>query len=138
VPMGVREAAMALGATKWQSIRTAVLPYAFPGILTASILGITRVAGETAPIMFTAAAAEKSDLPWQGIHSSGFSAFVDFLQQSVQALPYHIYTVAGRIPQSEYTQPMQYGSVLVFMIIVFMLSAVSIYLRIKIRNRIKW
>ncbi|MFT6792065.1 MAG: phosphate transport system permease protein [Rubritalea sp.] len=138
VPMGFREAAMALGATKWQSIRTAVLPYAFPGILTASILGITRVAGETAPIMFTAAAAEKSDLPWQGIHSSGFSAFVDFLQQSVQALPYHIYTVAGRIPQSEYTQPMQYGSVLVFMIIVFMLSAVSIYLRIKIRNRIKW
>jgi len=138
VPMGFREAAMALGATKWQSIRTAVLPYAFPGILTASILGITRVAGETAPIMFTAAAAEKSDLPWQGIHSGGFSAFIDFLQQSVQALPYHIYTVAGRIPQSEYTQPMQYGSVLVFMIIVFMLSAVSIYLRIKIRNRIKW
>ncbi len=138
VPMSFREAAMALGATKWQSIRTAVLPYAFPGILTASVLGITRVAGETAPIMFTAAVAEKSDLPWQGIHTSGFSAFVDFLQQSVQALPYHIYTVAGRIPQSEYTQPMQYGSVLIFMIIVFMLSAVSIYLRIKIRNKIKW
>ncbi len=138
VPMGFREAAMALGATKWQSIRTAVLPYAFPGILTATVLGITRVAGETAPIMFTAAAAEKSDLPWQGIHSSGFGAFVDFLQQSVQALPYHIYTVAGRIPQSEYTEPMQYGSVLVFMIIVLLLSAVSIYLRIKIRNKIKW
>ncbi|MGJ8656557.1 MAG: PstA family ABC transporter permease [Akkermansiaceae bacterium] len=138
VPMGFREAAMALGATKWQAIRTAVLPYAFPGILTASVLGITRVAGETAPIMFTAAAAEKSDLPWQGIHSSGFSVFIDFLQQSVQALPYHIFTVAGRIPQSEYTQPMQYGSVLVFMMIVFSLSAVSIYLRIRIRNRIKW
>jgi len=138
VPLGFREAAMALGATKWQAIRTAVLPYAFPGILTASVLGITRVAGETAPIMFTAAAAEKSDLPWQGIHSSGFSVFIDFLQQSVQALPYHIFTVAGRIPQSEYTEPMQYGSVLVFMMIVFTLSAVSIYLRIKIRNKIKW
>ena len=138
VPMGFREASMALGASKWQSIRTAVLPYAFPGILTASILGIARVAGETAPIMFTAAVAEKSDLPWQGINSSGFSAFIDFLQNSVQALPYHIFTVAGRIPQSEYTQPMQYGAVLVFMIIVFCLSAISIYLRIKIRNKIKW
>lgn len=138
VPMGFREASLALGATKWQSIRTAVLPYAFPGILTASILGITRVAGETAPIMFTAAVAERSDLPWQGIHSTGFDAFIQFLQQSVQALPYHIYTVAGRIPQSEYTEPMQYGSVLVFMIIVMSFAAFSVLLRIRIRNQIKW
>ncbi|MGB1937945.1 MAG: PstA family ABC transporter permease, partial [Akkermansiaceae bacterium] len=118
VPMGFREASLALGASKWQSIRTAVLPYAFPGILTASVLGITRVAGETAPIMFTAAVAEKSELPWEGLKSTGFDAFLDFLQSSAQALPYHIYTVAGRIPQSEYTRPMQYGSVLVFMLIV--------------------
>jgi phosphate transport system permease protein len=138
VPMGFREASLALGATKWQSIQTAVLPYAFPGILTASILGITRVAGETAPIMFTAAVAERSDLPWQGIHETGFDAFLAFLQQSVQALPYHIYTVAGRIPQSEYTEPMQYGSVLVFMMIVMTFAAFSVWLRIRIRNKIKW
>lgn len=139
VPMGFREASLALGASKWQSIRTAVLPYALPGILTASVLGITRVAGETAPIMFTAAAAEKTDLPWQGIHNTGFSWFIDFLSQSVQALPYHIYTVAGKIPQHKlYTQPMQFGSVLVFMLIVLALSAVSIFLRIKIRNKLKW
>ncbi|MFC4993491.1 PstA family ABC transporter permease [Rubritalea tangerina] len=138
VPMGFREASLALGATKWQSIRTAVLPYAFPGILTASILGITRVAGETAPIMFTAAVAERSDLPWQGIHETGFDGFIAFLQQSVQALPYHIYTVAGRIPQSEYTEPMQYGSVLVFMMIVMTFAAFSVWLRIRIRNKIKW
>ncbi|WP_018970867.1 PstA family ABC transporter permease [Rubritalea marina] len=138
VPMGFREASLALGATKWQSIRTAVLPYAFPGILTASILGITRVAGETAPIMFTAAVAERSDLPWQGINATGLDAFVGFLQQSVQALPYHIYTVAGRIPQSEYTEPMQYGSVLVFMMIVMTFAAFSVWLRIRIRNKIKW
>ncbi|MGJ8671490.1 PstA family ABC transporter permease [Rubritalea sp.] len=138
VPMGFREASLALGATKWQSINTAVLPYAFPGILTASILGITRVAGETAPIMFTAAVAERSDLPWQAIHETGFDAFLAFLQQSVQALPYHIYTVAGRIPQSEYTEPMQYGSVLVFMIIVMTFAAFSVWLRIKVRNKIKW
>jgi len=138
VPMGFREASLALGATKWQSIRTAVLPYALPGILTASVLGITRVAGETAPIMFTAAAAERSDLPWEAVQSTGFGAFVEFLQQSVQALPYHIYTVAGRIPQSEYTQPMQYGSVLVFMLIVMSLAGISIWLRLHFRKKIKW
>lgn len=138
VPMGFREASLALGASKWQSIRTAVLPYAFPGILTASVLGITRVAGETAPIMFTAAVAEKSDLPWEGLKSTGFDAFLNFLQSSVQALPYHIYTVAGRIPQSEYTKPMQYGSVLVFMIIVMSFAAISIWLRIRVRKKLKW
>lgn len=138
VPMGFREASLALGASKWQSIRTAVLPYAFPGILTASVLGITRVAGETAPIMFTAAVAEKSELPWEGLNSTGFDKFLDFLQSSAQALPYHIYTVAGRIPQSEYTQPMQYGSVLVFMLIVMFFAAISIWLRARVRNKIKW
>ena len=69
---------------------------------------------------------------------TGFAAFVEFLQQSVQALPYHIYTVAGRIPQSEYTEPMQYGSVLVFMLIVMSLAAVSIWLRVHFRKKIKW
>ncbi|NNJ86525.1 MAG: ABC transporter permease subunit, partial [Akkermansiaceae bacterium] len=138
VPIGFREASLALGASKWQSIRTAVLPYAFPGILTASVLGITRVAGETAPIMFTAAVAEKSDLPWQGLKSTGFDAFLDFLQSSVQALPYHIYTVAGRIPQSEYTEPMQYGAVLVFMLIVMFFAAISVWMRIRLRNKLKW
>ncbi|MBK1791818.1 PstA family ABC transporter permease [Persicirhabdus sediminis] len=138
VPMGFREASLALGASKWQSIRTAVLPYAFPGILTASVLGITRVAGETAPIMFTAAVAERSLLPWEGLQSHGFGAFLEFLQQSVQAMPYHIYTVAGRIPQSQYTEPMQYGSVLVFLMLVMSLAGVSVYLRIRIRNKIKW
>src|SRR3982751_1692561 len=65
VPQGLREGSLALGATKWQTIRKNVLPYALPGILTASILGITRVAGETAPIMFTAAYAMRDELPWQ-------------------------------------------------------------------------
>ena len=80
--------------------------------------------------MFTAAVAEKSELPWEGLKSTGFDKFLDFLQSSAQALPYHIYTVAGRIPQSEYTQPMQYGSVLVFMLIVMSFAAMSIWLRV--------
>lgn len=137
VPMGFREASLALGASKWQSIRTAVLPYAFPGILTASVLGITRVAGETAPIMFTAAVADKSELPWEGLQATGFDAFIDFLQQSVQALPYHIYTVT-KLPDSEYSKPMQFGSVLVFMLIVMSFAAFSVWLRIRVRKKLKW
>ncbi|MBK1829347.1 ABC transporter permease subunit [Verrucomicrobiaceae bacterium R5-34] len=138
VPQGFREASLALGASKWQSIRTAVLPYAMPGILTASVLGITRVAGETAPIMFTAAVAEKSGLPFEGLQSTGFDKFLEFISQNVQALPYHIYTVSGRIPQSEYTEPMQYGSVLVFMMVVMMFAGLSIWLRARMRKKLKW
>lgn len=138
VPMGYREGSLALGATKWQTIRKAVLPYAFPGILTASILGITRVAGETAPIMFTAAVAHKDKLPWQDLESSGISRLFDFFFQKVQALPYHIYTVAAKIPQSDYNKPMQYGSVFVFMMLVFAFASFSILLRIRIRKNLKW
>jgi phosphate transport system permease protein len=65
VPQGFRETSMALGATRWQTIWRSVLPFATPGILTSSILGIARAAGETAPIMFTAALAFKDKLPWQ-------------------------------------------------------------------------
>ena len=138
VPMGFRETAMALGATKWQAIRTAVRPYAKPGILTASILGVTRVAGETAPIMFTAALAHKAALPWEEAKGSGLFWLSDFLTQSVQALPYHIYTVSARIPQSEYTEPMQNGSVFVFMLLVMAFAGLSILLRNRYRGKVKW
>lgn len=133
IPMGFREASLALGATKWQSISKSVLPYAFPGMLTASVLGITRVAGETAPIMFTAALAHKDKLPWQEVNT-----LTGFFSQSVQAMPYHIYTVAARIPQTEYTRPMQYGSVFVFMMLVVALAALSVFLRIRYRKNLKW
>lgn len=140
VPKGFREASLALGATKWQSIRTAVLPYATPGILTASVLGITRVAGETAPIMFTAAVAAKSDLPtdFSELPGVGLEKFFSFLSQSVQAMPYHIYTISGRLPPSHHIEPMQYGSVLVFMIIVMSFAALSVWLRIRMRKKYKW
>lgn len=138
IPMGFREASLALGATKWQTIQKAVLPFAYPGMLTASILGITRVAGETAPIMFTAALAHKDKLPWQGLQASGLGKIFEFFSQSVQAMPYHIYTVAARIPQSQYTRSMQYGSVFVFMVLVMLFAALSIYLRIRYRKKLKW
>ncbi len=133
VPQGFRDASLAMGGTRWQTIRKCVLPYSLPGILTSSLLAITRVAGETAPIMFTAAVAAKDDFPWEGLANP-----FDILSSQVQALPYHIYTLAARIPSSEYTQRAQFGSVLVFLILVAVLSFGSMLLRAKMRKKLKW
>lgn len=132
VPKGFREGSLALGATKWQTIRLSVLPYALPGILTSSILGIARVAGETAPIMFTAAYVVRDKLPWE------VQRVADFFFQGVMALPYHIYVVSSKIPQNEYTERVQYGTAFVFLVIVAVIAAASIVLRSRLRQRYKW
>jgi phosphate transport system permease protein len=133
IPRGFREGSLALGASKWTSIRTNVIPYALPGILTSSIMGIARVAGETAPIMFTAAFALRDQLPWEGLDK-----WTDFFFQGVMALPYHIYVVSSKIPQNEYTRNMQYGAAFVFLFIVGFFALSSIILRVKIRKKYKW
>lgn len=133
VPKGFREGSLALGATRWQTIRKNVLPYAMPGILTSSILGIARVAGETAPIMFTAAYVVRDKLPWEDLmHAS------DFFFQGVMALPYHIYVVSSKIPQNEFTERVQYGAAFVFLLLVALIATTSILLRNHLRNRYKW
>jgi len=132
VPQGLREGSLALGASKWQTIRKNVLPYALPGILTSSILGIARVAGETAPIMFTAAYAMKDEMPWQ------VTRMTDFFFQGVMALPYHIYVVSSKIPQNEYTERVQYGSAFVFLFLVMLIALTSIILRERSRSRLSW
>jgi len=131
IPPGFREGSLALGATKWTAIRTNVLPYALPGILTSSILGITRVAGETAPIMFTAAYASAPGMPWS-------NGFWNMFMEPVMALPYHIYVVSLKIPQNEYTEKMQYGTAFVFMIIVGLIAFSSIVLRARARKKFQW
>jgi len=151
VPQGFRETSMALGATRWQTIWRSVLPFATPGILTSTILGIARAAGETAPIMFTAALAFKDKLPWQKdlpplpadasmfVHwEQSVQRFLGIFTESVQALPYHIYTLAAKIPQNEYSEQAQYGSVFVFLVLVASLAATSIWLRIHLRKKYKW
>ena len=132
VPKGYREGSLALGATKLQAITTNVLPYALPGILTSSVLSIARVAGETAPIMFTAAFVIRDELPWQ------VAQWTDFFFQGVMALPYHIYVVASKIPQNEYTRDVQYGTAFVFLFTVAAIAMTSIVLRVRLRKKYKW
>lgn len=132
VPKGYREGSLALGATKFQTIMTNVVPYALPGILTSSVLAIARVAGETAPIMFTAAYVMRDELPWQ------VQKFTDFFFQGVMALPYHIYVVASKIPQNEYTRDVQYGTAFVFLFTVAAIAATAVILRTRLRKKYKW
>lgn len=132
VPKGLREGALALGATKFQTIRTNVLPYALPGILTSSVLAIARVAGETAPIMFTAAYVVRDQMPWQ------VAKWTDFFFQGVMALPYHIYVVASKIPQNDYTRDVQYGTAFVFLFTVAAIALTAILLRARLRKQYRW
>src|SRR5438477_7331591 len=103
-----------------------------PGNFDSSILGISRVAGETAPIMFTAAYALRDEMPWQVQH------WTDFVFQGVMALPYHIYVVSSKIPQNEYTERMQYGAACILLLLVFVIALTSIVLREKARRRLSW
>ncbi len=132
VPKGFRDGSLALGATQWEAIRTNVLPYALPGILTSSILGIARVAGETAPIMFTAAYVVRDRLPWE------VDRILDVLFQGVMALPYHIYVVSSKIPQNEYTERVQFGTAFVFLSVVLLIALSSVLLRNRMRSRYRW
>ncbi|MBN1297729.1 phosphate ABC transporter permease PstA [bacterium] len=122
VPMAYREASLALGATKWQTIRKVVLPAALPGILTGSILGVGRAAGETAPIMFTAAAFYTKVIP-------------DSLLDECMALPYHIYVLATAGTHINETRPIQYGTALVLIGLVLGINLIAIVLRARIRRR---
>jgi len=132
VPKGFREGSLALGATKFQTIRTNVLPYAMPGILTSSVLAIARVAGETAPIMFTAAYVVRDRMPWE------VEKWTDFVFQGVMALPYHIYVVASKIPQNDYTREVQYGTAFVFLFTVAAIALTAILLRARLRKQYRW
>jgi len=122
VPNSYREGALALGATKWQAIRTNVLPYALPGILTGTILGLARAAGETAPILFTGVAFFLPHLP-----GSIFSQFM--------ALPYHLYILATQHPAIEKVRPLAYGTALVLILLVLSLNSVAIFIRYYLRRK---
>jgi phosphate transport system permease protein len=125
VPFSFREASLACGATKWQTIRKVVLPTAMPGILTGAILGTAKVSGETAPIMFTAAAFFTPGVPGS-------------LFEPVMALPYHIYVLATSGTHIEETRPIQYGTAFVLIILVFSMNLLGIILRSRQRKKRSW
>jgi phosphate transport system permease protein len=122
VPKSYREGALALGATKWYAIRTNVLPYAIPGMLTGVILGLARAAGETAPILFTGAAFFLPHLP-----KSLFDQFM--------ALPYHLYILATQHHDIARVRPIAYGTALVLLCLILLLSTSAIYFRYRQRMR---
>ncbi|MCD6570479.1 MAG: phosphate ABC transporter permease PstA [Deltaproteobacteria bacterium] len=125
VPQTFREASLALGVSKWQTIFRIVLPNALPGIMTGSILGIGRAAGETAPIMFTAAAFYTAKLPTS-------------IFDEVMALPYHIYVLATAGTHIEQTRPIQYGTVLVLVALVLGIDLIAIIMRGYMRKKKRW
>ena len=125
VPMGLREASLALGATKWQTVYKSVLPFALPGMFTGSILGIGRAAGETAPILLTVAAFFLPRLPKS-------------IFDQVMVLPYHLYVLATQHPDAEKVLPMQYGTALVLIVIVVFFNLAAILLRNHFRKTIQW
>jgi phosphate transport system permease protein len=124
VPKSYREGALALGATKWYAIRTNVLPYAVPGMLTGVILGLARAAGETAPILFTGAAFFLPHLP-----KSLFDQFM--------ALPYHLYILATQHHDIAKVRPIAYGTALVLLCLILLLSTSAIYFRYRYRQRMR-
>ena len=119
IPSSLREGSLALGATKWQTIRNVVLPPAVPGIVTGAILSIGRAAGETAPIMFTAVVFSSRFLP-------------DSVFQPVMALPYHLFILATNVPGASTNK---YGTALVLLIIVVGFYAGAILARNHFQNK---
>jgi phosphate transport system permease protein len=122
VPDTYREASLGLGASKWQTIYRVVIPAALPGILTGAILGLSRAAGETAPIMFTAAVFFTPYLPTS-------------IFDEIMALPYHIYVLATAGTEIEATRHLQYGTALVLIGLVMGLNLVAIFYRARLQKR---
>ncbi|RPI06663.1 MAG: phosphate ABC transporter permease PstA [Ignavibacteriae bacterium] len=123
VPQSFRIVSLSLGASKWQTIRHSVLPHALPGILTGTILGIGRAAGETAPILFTVAAFYLPKLPQS-------------MFDQTMALPYHLYVISTQVPGIPET--IRYGTALVLLLLVLIMNLAAIILRYQFRRRKKW
>lgn len=127
VPMSYREGALALGASKWQTIRTNVLPYAVPGMLTGSILGLARAAGETAPILFTGAAFFWPFLP----------DFPKVLVTQFMALPYHLFIMSTQHHEIIKVRPIAYGTALVLIVLILLMNIFAVWIRYRFRKKYK-
>ncbi|MFP4170221.1 MAG: phosphate ABC transporter permease PstA [Methanomassiliicoccales archaeon] len=125
VPDSLREASLALGATKWQTIKHHVLPYSISGIMTGIILSLSRAAGETAPILLTGATYYMTSLP-----DSPFSSFM--------ALPYHIFAMSTQVADLEVGRQIAYGTAVVLLGLVIGMNLIAIVIRKKYREKYRW
>ena len=123
VPNSFHVVSVSLGGTDWQSVRRILLPQGLPGILTGVILGVERAAGETAPILFTAAVVYLPKLPTSPLDPT-------------MALPYHLYVVSTQIPGMP--PQMQYGTAAVLLILVLLMNIVATVIRARARARRHW
>jgi phosphate transport system permease protein len=121
---GLREASLALGATKLQTIVKVVLPQALPGILTGGILAVSRAGGEVAPILFTGAAYYMASFP-----KSVTDQFMD--------LGYHVFILSTQSPNIEKTRPILYATVVVLLGLTFALNVVAILIRARVRKQMR-
>lgn len=124
VPADLRAASIALGATRWETIRRIVLPGALPGILTGTILAISRGAGEVAPILFTGAAYYLPFLP-------------EDLSSQFMHLGYHVLILSTQSPDVEATKPVLYGTVFVLLVLTFLLNLTGVLIRARTRARLR-
>lgn len=124
IPIGYREGSLALGASKWYTIRKNVLPYATSGIITGVIIGLARAAGETAPILFTGAASR-----------APLTEFPKIFLADFEALSYKIYYFASVDAQMFRFRGVVYGTCLVLLILVLILMIVAIIIRFRLRRK---
>ena len=124
IPREMREASLALGATKWQTIKKVVIPGSVSGIMTGTILAISRGAGEVAPILFTGAAYFLADIP---------KSFTD----QFMSLGYHIYIMSTQSSNVDETLPIQFATTLVLLLLTFSLNAIAVTLRYRIGKKSK-
>ncbi len=134
VPKSHRDAAYGLGATKWQTIKNVVLPQARPGILTGTILAVSRGAGETAPVLFLGAAFFLPHLPVVDLCIGNYCIPMINPGEQFMYLAYHIFILATQSSNPTKTLPIQYGSTLVLITLTFLLNITAIIFRYRFRK----
>lgn len=125
VPQSFREASLGLGATKRQTIMKVVLPTAMPGIITGGIISVGRAAGETAPIIFTAATFFSLQMPTS-------------IYDECMALPFHIYALMTEGTSPAEQVPIAYGTAIVLLVLVMAINLIAVILRYKMRRNKQW